>query len=123
MPDSAALQAAAGVAAVIIALGGVALALQRLGIVRTGPALRVAPAGRTDERLDEIESELRAQSARIADIEHRLDRGGVAIDTLRAEVISVGQTAARIEGEIKGLSGQLGIVTEHLLAGRRSADS
>ena len=72
MIDAAAWQAFGGTAAVVVLLGGVALALQRLGILRPGAAPRrggdvaVGTAAALAERLDGLEREHAALRLEIA---------------------------------------------------------
>ena len=121
MLDAAAWQAFAGLLAVLIALGGGALALQRLGIIRRGPHLTVASADEVDRkvveidhRLDKIDAEIASIRAQMDDMRNRLDRGGDAITELRKDMIRVGESTARVEAGINHLSATLEAIQRSL---------
>ena len=110
-------QAFAGVAAVIILLGGVALALQRLGIIgRPAPAPPApAPAPETEDLTD-----LRT---RVAVLEERTRKHEISLEgigRLHARVDEVKASISRVEGEMHGVRRQVDLIVKHLLQGDES---
>ena len=110
-------QAFAGVAAIIILLGGVALALQRLGIIgRAAPAPPAPAPAPEPEDLVELRT-------RVAVLEERTRKHEISLEgigRLHARVDEVKACISRIEGEVSGMSRQVNLVVKHLLKGDES---
>ena len=115
-------QAFGGLLAVLIALGGAALALQRLGILRRAPD-RAAPAsegegGALAARVSALEGRAGGIEERTAVLEERTrkhERSLEGIGRLHARIDGVAETTGRIEGEITQMNRTLNLMLRHLL--------
>ena len=113
-PD--AWQAFGGVLAVIIALGGGVLALQRLGILRPKPA--AVPPAPTEEGSDDLGARVADLESRVAVLDERTrkhERSLEGIGRLHGRIDGVAETTGRIEGEITQMNRTLNLMLRHLL--------
>ena len=117
-------QAFGGLLAVLIALGGAALALQRLGILRRAPDPAPAPAASEGEgdalaaRVSALEGRAGSIEERTAVLEERTrkhERSLEGIGRLHARIDGVAETTGRIEGEITQMNRTLNLMLRHLL--------
>ena len=117
MIDAAAWEAFAGVAAVVALLGGVALALQRLGILRSGASAKASLAA----RIDAVEKEqIRLGAALGALPEAReLRRLAESAAETRGDVKAIRASLDGIETMVSGLGGQVAAINGHLLERNR----
>ena len=104
-------QAFAGVAGVVILLGGVAVALQRLGILR-----RESPSASASlnlvNRIDLLEARLKILETEIGAISAMRE----SIRETHRRIDAVSQTADRVEGKIGELSHTSSLVLQHLIS-------
>ena len=110
MPDPAAWQAFGGVAAVVILLGGLALALQRLGLLRSS-----APPPKTGPSCEDL---IAALDNRVAVLEVEIGTLGAlreSVSRTHARVDEVATTVSRVEGKLSELSHTSGLVLQHLI--------
>ena len=110
-------QAFGGVVAVIIALGGAALALQRLGIIRTRSAAppAQAPAG---DASDDLTTRVTDLETRVAVIEERTRKNEEKLEgigKLHMRIDGVVETTSRIEGELTQMHRTLHTMLKHML--------
>ena len=129
-----------GLLSILIALGGAAFALQRLGILRPkaaasppptpagsdGPTARVVALETHCAVLDERTREyhvLPDLERRIAIIDERTrkhEQKLEGIGHLHARIDALSETSGRIEGELGQMNRQLSLVLSHLLGERAS---
>ncbi len=118
MIDAAAWQAFGGVAAVTVLMGGVALALQRLGIWRPG-AGRAADAAIASltARLDTVETEQGRIAGIIGSLPEARDLRALAasVSETRGDVKAIRASLGGIETMVAGLGGQVAAINGHLL--------
>ena len=117
-------QAFGGLLAVLLALGGAALALQRLGILRRSPDPAPAPPPSEDgggdlvARVLALEGRAGAIEERTAVLEERTRKHEDSlkgIGRLHARIDGVAETTGRIEGEITQMNRTLNLMLRHLL--------
>ena len=106
-------QAFAGIGAIIVFLGGVALALQRLGIIRrdASPASSAAPEPGGGGDVED----LRQRVAVLEEKSRKHDEQLEGFGRVHARVDDVATTTARIEGEITQMNSTLNLMLRHLL--------
>ena len=111
-------QAFGGVIAVLIALGGAAFALQRLGLIRRAPPPSTA---RPDElatlqgrltALQKVEQRVAVLEERTRGHEEALSR----IGRVHQRIDEVAASTAHIDGQLVQLNRSVGLLTEHLLS-------
>ena len=110
-------QAFGGVLAVIIALGGGVLALQRLGILRPKPAA-VPPPAPAEKGFDDLGARVADLESRVAVLDERSrkhERSLEGIGRLHGRIDGVAETTGRIEGEITQMNRTLNLMLRHLL--------
>ena len=117
-------QAFGGLLVVLIALGGAAVALQRLGIIRRSPGPAPAPAASEGEdgagaaRMLALEGRISSVEGRASVLEERTrkhERSLEGIGRLHARIDGVAETTGRIEGEITQMNRTLQLMLRHLL--------
>lgn len=111
-------QAFGGVVAVVILLGGGALALQRLGILRSKSA--PAPAKGDDDGLADRVAGVETRIAVLDERTRKHERALEGIGKLHARIDGVAETTSRIEGEISQMNRQMSLVVRHLMGERAS---
>lgn len=105
-------QAFAGIAAIIILLGGVALALQRLGIIgRTPPA--PPESAPNPERLTDLKMRVAVLEERSR--RHELSLGGIS--RLHGRIDEVTSGMSRIEGEVQQMNRSTMLMLRRLMGG------
>ncbi len=115
MPSIEAMEAAAGVGAVIIFLGAVVFALKRLGILRMPAA--APPAA--PERRDEVWTATRVAeadklAARVAEIEALVPRPE-ALSRIHSRLDDMTKSVGRVEGVLEQVNRQVHLINDHLL--------
>lgn len=119
-------QAFGGVVAVVILLGGGALALQRLGILRSKSAPAPAKGGPPDglaSRVTALETRAAALEEHVATLKERTrkhERSLEGLGNIHRRIDGLTETSGRIEGEVRQMNRQLGLVLNHLLGERAS---
>lgn len=119
MIDAGAWEAFGGVSAIVVLLGGVALALQRLGILRAGaprPAAAPAAAGEIAERLAALERDHARLAAAVAALPAAREFRGVAegVVETRGDVRAIRASLDGIEKAVGGLAGRIAAIDAHL---------
>ena len=125
MIDAGAWEAFGGVSAILVLLGGVALALQRLGILRAGaprsaPAAPPAPAGAgagdLAARLAALERDHARLAAAVAALPAAREFRGVAegVVETRGDVRAIRASLDGIERAVAGLAGRIAAIDAHL---------
>ena len=122
MIDAGAWEAFGGVSAILVLLGGVALALQRLGILRAGaPRSAAAPAppaggGDLAERLAALEREHARLAGAVAALPAASEFRGVAegVVETRGDVRAIRASLDGIEKAVAGLAGRIAAIDAHL---------
>ena len=115
IPDEA-WHAFGGVVVVLIALGGAALALQRLGIIRSRSA--PAPEAPDEDPSDDLTDRMTDLESRVAVIEERSKRNEQRLEgigKLHGRIDGVMETTKRIEGEVIQMSRNLNTMLRHML--------
>ena len=110
-------QAFGGVVGVLILLGGGALALRHLGLIRA----RAAPAPAKDEPSMSHGDRIAKLETRVAVLEERTHNHGRDIESIgkvHIRIDAVSETTSRIEGEISQMNRQLVLVSRHLMGER-----
>ncbi len=131
MIEPQAWQAFGGVAAVVILLGGVAVALQRLGVIGTGGPAAQARAGGDDGGA----SAIKELAVRLEAVEKEQVRLGWIVEALpearefhalsrsvaeaRGDMKAIRASLDGIEKMVSGLGGQVASINKHLLEQRR----
>ncbi len=122
MIDTGAWEAFGGVAAVVVLLGGLALALQRLGVIRRpAPPAPAADKDTTIERFEAIEKE----QARLAGVIEALPEArelralAESAAVTRGDVKAVRASLDGIEKMVQGLGRQVAAINHHLLRRER----
>ena len=115
MPDSASWEAFGAVAGVIVFLGGLAFALQRLGILRRAAPPQSAPkdAGQAgqDERYFDLER-------RVSILEERTRAQGGSIERLghvHKRIDQIAATVSHTDGKIEEMGRSMRLVQQHLM--------
>lgn len=111
-------QAFGGVVGVLILLGGGALALRHLGLIRAKPA----PAP-TEDKAESLDDRVTKMEIRIAVLDERTMKHEARLEgigKLHTRIDGVAETTKRIEGEISQMNRQMGLVVRHLLGERPS---
>lgn len=121
-------QAFGGVIAVLIALGGAAFALQRLGLIRRAPP---PSSARPDEAaaLEAVRAELATLQGRLTalqEVEQRIavleertrghEEALSRIGRVHQRIDDVAASTAHIDGQLVQLNRSVGLLTEHLLS-------
>ncbi len=120
MIDAGAWEAFGGVSAILVLLGGVALALQRLGILRAAAprSAPAAPAGADDlaARLAALERDHARLAAAVAALPAAREFRGVAegVVETRGDVRAIRASLDGIERAVAGLAGRIAAIDAHL---------
>ena len=107
-------QAFAGIGGVVVFLGGIALALQRLGIIRR-PAPPAPPATPEPGAAEDGLEDLRERVAVLEEKSRKHDERLAGVGKVHARIDDVATTTARIEGEITQMNSTLNLMLRHLL--------
>ena len=112
MPDSASWEAFGAVAGVIVFLGGLVFALQRMGILRRAAPVQSAPA---DAGLPEKLSDL---ERRVSILEERTRAQGTSIERLghvHKRIDQIAATVSHTDGKIEEMGRSIRLVMQHLM--------
>ena len=121
MIDSSTWQMFGGLIGILVLLGGGVLALQRLGIIQTRSSTSPAPA--KGEETDGLAARVTGLERQVATLEersrkHEISLGGIG--NLHKRIDGLTETSGRIEGEMKQMNRQIGLMLRHLLGERES---
>ena len=105
-----------GLVGILVLLGGAALALQRLGLLRAKPAPAAEPAkGKTGDALAARVAALETGMARLDERTRKHERSLEGIGKLHQRIDGLTETSGRIEGEVRQMNRQLSLVVKHLV--------
>ena len=118
IPDLEAWHAFGGVVVILMFLGGGALALQRLGVIRPRSAEAAAPGAPAGDVSDDLTGRVADLESRVAVIEERSKRNEQRLEgigKLHGRIDGVVETTGRIEGEVTQMNRTLNVMLRHML--------
>ena len=104
-----------GLAAIIITLGGAAMGLQRLGIIRSKPD---ATPATDDSNAEDLTARVTDLESRTAILEERTRKHEISLEgigKLHRRIDNLTETSGRIEGEVTQMNRTLQVMLRHML--------